>query len=212
MKSWTSSKTGQIRSLILEFNISPWFLRSPLFGFVISITHSVLIGSSWNLEIWWTWMKARIASLKTGQIRSLVLELHPLDCWKKGTNFDISLTHSVLIGSSWNLQIRGTSMKSGTSLKTGQIGSLILELHPLDCWKSPFRNSLIWVCTFYICHFVKNIIVQNFRTFIVGFFSSLLGSISDGGVGNCGGRGDLWGWEEDESFIFSLLPMVLLIM
>ena len=53
-----------------------WLLKKPLFGFVISITPSVLIRCSWNLQIRCTWMKSW-TSLKTGQIRSLVLEFIP---------------------------------------------------------------------------------------------------------------------------------------
>ena len=48
-------------------------------------------------------------------------------------DFVISITYLVLIRSSGNLHIRLTWMKSQTSSKSGQIGSLILELHSLDC-------------------------------------------------------------------------------
>ena len=103
IQSWTSSKTGQI--------------EKPLFDFVISITHSILIASSCNLLIRRTWMKFLI-SLKTGQIR-------PLICLMKKPLFDfvISMTHSVLIRSSWNLEIRWTWIVSTEFKRNGQIGS-----------------------------------------------------------------------------------------
>ena len=39
--------------------MSPWLLKKPLFDFVISITNPVLVRSSWNLQIRWTWMKSQ---------------------------------------------------------------------------------------------------------------------------------------------------------
>ena len=48
MISWTKSKTGQIGIINLRV-MSPWLLKKPLFDFVISISHSVLIRSSWTL-------------------------------------------------------------------------------------------------------------------------------------------------------------------
>ena len=47
-----------------------------------SVYLSVWIGSSWNLQMRWTWIKFRIIS-NTGQIGSLILEFCPLDCWKQ---------------------------------------------------------------------------------------------------------------------------------
>ena len=49
---------------------------------------------------------------KTGQMGSLILELCILDCWKSLCDFVISITCSVLVGTSRNLQIRWTWMKS----------------------------------------------------------------------------------------------------
>ena len=57
--------------------IFPWLLKKPLFDFVIHITHSVLMQSSWNLQIRWTWMKSRM-NLKPGQIGSLTRSYIPL--------------------------------------------------------------------------------------------------------------------------------------
>ena len=62
--------------------MSPWLLKKPVFDFIFSINHSVLIGSSWNLQIRWTWMKPWI-NLKTVQVKLFILELHLLDCWKR---------------------------------------------------------------------------------------------------------------------------------
>ena len=56
VKSRMSLKTLQIGSLILRVS-SPWLLKGSLFDFFISITHSALIRSSWNLQIRSTWMK-----------------------------------------------------------------------------------------------------------------------------------------------------------
>ena len=99
-----------------------------LFDFVLSITCSVLVGSSLNLQIRWTWMKSWM-SLKTGQIGSLILESRPLDCWEKPLfDFVISITHLVSIGSSWNFQIRWPWMKSVLSLKSYHIKSFVLRV------------------------------------------------------------------------------------
>ena len=57
---------------------SPWLLKKLIFDFIISITSSILIGSSWNLQIRWTWMKS-CTKLKTVQIRLFILEFRPLD-------------------------------------------------------------------------------------------------------------------------------------
>ena len=116
--------------------MSPWLLKKFLFNFIISVSHSVLIGCTWNLQIRWTWMKARTSS-KTGQMGSLILELHPFDCWKSFFDFVISINYSVLIRSFWNLQIRWTGIQPQIRSKLGQIGLLILELHPFNCWKRP---------------------------------------------------------------------------
>ena len=52
MKSWTSTKYGHwIIYLRVTF---PWLLQKRLIDFVISITHSVLIRTSWNLQLRWT--------------------------------------------------------------------------------------------------------------------------------------------------------------
>ena len=164
----------------------PWLLKKPLFDFVISVTHSVLIIYSWNLQIRWTCVKPRTC-LKTGQIGSLILELRPFDCWKssdwlchqpKSFSFDqifLKLADKVNVDEiqvkfkdwpNWIINLRGTSpwllkkapiwfchqcksfsldriflklairwtwIKSRSSSKTGQIGSLILELLPFDC-------------------------------------------------------------------------------
>ena len=61
----------------------------------------------------------------------------------KKTPFEcvISITCSVFVGTSWNLQIRWIWIKSRTSSKTDYKGSLIIELRILDCWK-----SLYWLC------------------------------------------------------------------
>ena len=133
MKSQTSSKTGQIGSLLLELH--PFDCWKSLCLTVISISHSVLIRSFWNLQIRWTWMKSQ-TRWKTGHIGSLILELHPLDCWKASDwlchqCYSFSFDRLFL-----KLADRWTWMKSLTSLKTGQIGSLVLELHSLNCWKS----------------------------------------------------------------------------
>ena len=39
----------------------PWVLKKPLFDFVITVTYSVLIRSSWNLQIRWTWMESQMS-------------------------------------------------------------------------------------------------------------------------------------------------------
>ena len=53
-----------------------------MFDLVISITRSVLIWASWNMQIRWTWMKS-LMNLKTVPIKLFILELRPLDCWKR---------------------------------------------------------------------------------------------------------------------------------
>ena len=60
---------------------SLWLWEKPIFDFISSITHSVLIGSSWNLQIKWTWMKSWTGS-KTVQVKLSIIELHLLDRWK----------------------------------------------------------------------------------------------------------------------------------
>ena len=55
--------------------------------------------------------------------------------------FVISIAPSVLIRCSWNLQIRCTWMKSWTSLKTGQIRSLVLEFIPFIA-----EQASVWLC------------------------------------------------------------------
>ena len=68
---------------IINFRITfPWLLKKPLFDYIISITRSVFIGSSWNLQTRWTWVKSQMSS-KPGKPGSLILELRPLDCKKK---------------------------------------------------------------------------------------------------------------------------------
>ena len=70
-------------SLIMNFRVmSPWLLKKPMFDFVISITRLVLIRSSWNLQIKWTWMKSWIISI-TVQVKLFSSELLPLYCWKR---------------------------------------------------------------------------------------------------------------------------------
>ena len=124
MKSWTSLKTGQIRSLILV--TSPWLLKKPLFDFVISITHSVLSRSFCHLQI--RDMNEILDKIENWPDQ--IINLRVTSPWflkKPLFDFVVSVTHSVLLRYSWNLQIRWTWIKSRTSSKTGQIESLFLE-------------------------------------------------------------------------------------
>ena len=76
MKSRTSSKTGQIRSLVLELH--PLDCRK---SFCLTLSSAQFIHFDWmflKLADKVDRMKYR-TSWKTGQIRSLFLDLHPLD-------------------------------------------------------------------------------------------------------------------------------------
>ena len=111
MKSQMSSKTGLIWSLFPE--LRPLIDEKSLFDFVISITCPVLIGifetqirgHRWNL--WW---------LRRYLDRIINLRVTALWLLKKSL-FDvvISITHSALIRSSWNWQIKWTWMESRIS-------------------------------------------------------------------------------------------------
>ena len=58
-------------------------------------------------------------------------------------NFIISITRLVLIGSSWNLQIRWTCVSFWTNSRTGKIRLFIFEVGPLDSWYCFFFFDLI---------------------------------------------------------------------
>ena len=86
----------------------------------------------------WIFMHIKMTCIKSGmrskmgQIGSTVAELRPLDC-QNGHYIVNSVVSSFFVGSSWNLQIIMTCIKSQTSLKMGQIGPAMAELCPLDC-------------------------------------------------------------------------------
>ena len=77
-------------------------------------------------------------SSNSGQIGLFTLELLAIECQKKPIfNLVQSIAPSVLIGSSSNLQVTRTDIKSGTKFEFG-IGVFALELLALECHKSPY--------------------------------------------------------------------------
>ena len=60
---------------------SLWLLKMPIFYLVIIVALSVLIRSFWNLYVRWLGIKPQMSS-NTCQVRPLIIEYLPFDCWK----------------------------------------------------------------------------------------------------------------------------------
>ena len=50
----------------------PLIVEKPVFDLIISMTYSVLMGSTLNLQIRWTWMKSWINLKKFGNLHNLI--------------------------------------------------------------------------------------------------------------------------------------------
>ena len=118
----------------------PWVLKKPIFDFVLSILHSILTGSSSNLQVARTAINSRLSS-NFGQIRLLTLVLLALECRKwvpytyNGEKVIRLLMTSFLIGYSLYLQVTKAAIKSRKSSNFGQIRLFTSELFALESRK-----------------------------------------------------------------------------
>ena len=129
--------------------MSPWLSKNAHYQPCESVTSSFSVGSSWNLQIKMTFIKSQEnGSDQTNSDRVTSPWL------SKTAIIDLvnSVASSFFVGSSWNLQITMTCIKSRTSLKMAQI-ELLLNQHLFDitlgsqmdwfvCWDTVFILSI----------------------------------------------------------------------
>ena len=140
MKAQTSSKTGQIKSSVLELHPldcwkSDWLRHQHIsFSFEQSFEkHANKVGMDRILNKFKNWPEP-------------IINLRVMSPWLlKKPLFDFVI--SILASFNWmvlRLADKDDMIKFSDSSKPGQIRSLILELLPLDCWKSLFVISIMF--------------------------------------------------------------------